>query len=330
MAGTFLSYRRDDAAGWAGRLYEYLVREWGPDEVFMDIDAIAPGEDFRKAIASTMDVSDTVLVVIGPTWVNATDHAGRRRLEDERDTHRAEVVAALQAPDVRVIPVLVGGASMPVAPQLPDALQELAYRNAAVIDDRRFPADVRGLIDAVAQARNASTRWAAPDAVDASGSAKPRRLLARSHSDSSNGSSRQTRTGPPRGGRPTPSAGGFLTGSASLMAVAGIVVVLVWGALVPRAWHDELWGLRGGAAFLLVAIATWGLWSRSWKLVLAGAAGGLAGMLLWMWQLLGTDHTMADLFSLGTDGVPNLIMLAGAVVVVVAGFVGGRASERAT
>lgn len=174
MSGTFLSYRRDDAAGWAGRLYEYLVREWGPDEVFMDIDAIAPGEDFRKAIASTMQVSDTVLVVIGPSWVNARDEAGRRRLDDERDTHRTEVVAALEA-DVRVIPVLVGGAVMPAAPELPVPLQELAYRNAAVLDDRRFPGDVRGLIDAVAQARDAATRWESPDAVHASGSPKPRR-----------------------------------------------------------------------------------------------------------------------------------------------------------
>lgn len=61
------------------------------------------------------------------------------------------MAAALEA-DVRVIPVLVGGAAMPEAPELPEPLQELAYRNAAVIDDRRFPADVRGLINAVSQA----------------------------------------------------------------------------------------------------------------------------------------------------------------------------------
>ncbi len=319
MSGTFLSYRRDDAAGWAGRLYEYLVREWGPDEVFMDIDAIAPGEDFRKAISSTMDVSDTVLVVIGPSWVNATDHAGRRRLDDERDTHRAEVAAALQAQDVRVIPVLVGGAAMPVAPQLPDALQELAYRNAAVIDDRRFPADVRGLIDAVKEARDAATRWESPDGGQTPDRPQPRQRATPTHPAPGRGGSRQ----PASSAAPT----SFLTSPPVLSAAAGILVVLVWGALVVRGWHDEMWGIRAGASLLLVAVATAGLWTRRWQLVLFGGLAGLVGLLLWVLQLILTGHTTPELFSLGTDGVPNVLSILGAIVVVVAAFV-GRASEQ--
>lgn len=148
MSGIFLSYRREDSSGWTGRLYEHLVREWGSDQVFMDIDAIAPGEDFREAIARTMHTCDVVLVVIGPNWVGARDEGGTRRLDDEGDNHRAEVVAALAA-DTRVVPVLVGGAAMPKASELPGPLKDLAYRNAAVLEDRRFASDVRNLQEAL-------------------------------------------------------------------------------------------------------------------------------------------------------------------------------------
>jgi len=148
MSGIFLSYRREDSSGWTGRLYEHLVREWGADQVFMDIDAIAPGEDFRKAIARTMHTCDVMLVVIGPNWVGARDEVGTRRLDDEGDNHRAEVVAALAAA-ARVVPVLVGGAAMPKASELPEPLKDLAYLNAAVLEDRRFASDVRALQDAL-------------------------------------------------------------------------------------------------------------------------------------------------------------------------------------
>jgi hypothetical protein len=157
MSGIFLSYRRDDAAGWTGRLYEHLAREWGSDQVFMDIDAIAPGEDFRKAIARTMDTCDIVLVVIGPNWVTATDKAGNRRLDNASDTHRTEVAAALAA-DVRVVPVLVGGAAMPTVADLPEPLTDLAFLNAAIIEDRRFISDVAALQKALRQLVAAPSR----------------------------------------------------------------------------------------------------------------------------------------------------------------------------
>jgi hypothetical protein len=150
MSGIFLSYRRDDSLAWAGRLYDFLVREWGPDHVFMDIDAIAPGEDFRDAIAQTMRTCDVVLVVIGPNWVNSRNQAGNRRLDDETDTHRAEVASALAA-DVRVVPVLVGEAAMPTLAELPEPLRDLAYRNAAIIEDRRFQSDAIALQHALTQ-----------------------------------------------------------------------------------------------------------------------------------------------------------------------------------
>jgi YVTN family beta-propeller protein len=150
MTGIFLSYRRDDSAGWAGRLYEHLVEDWGPGPVFMDIDAIRPGEDFRESITRTLHTCDVVLVVIGPNWLSARDEAGNRRLDDPGDTHRTEVAAALAA-DVLVVPVLVGGADMPKLSELPKPLKDLAYRHAAIIEDRRFVSDVNSLQEALEQ-----------------------------------------------------------------------------------------------------------------------------------------------------------------------------------
>jgi TIR domain len=150
MSGIFICYRRDDSAPWAGRVYDSLVREWGEDLVFIDVDTIAPGEDFRTVISETVARSDVVLVVIGPDWVSAADATGSRRLEDEGDVHRTEVVSAL-ASGARVIPVLVGGASMPKVADLPAPLKELAFRNAVVLEDRRFGSDVRALQKALAR-----------------------------------------------------------------------------------------------------------------------------------------------------------------------------------
>jgi len=321
MSGTFLSYRRDDASGWAGRLYEHLVREWGPDEVFIDVDAIAPGEDFRKAIASTLDRSDTVLVVIGSNWLTARDEAGNRRLDDEADTHRAEVVAALEA-DVRVIPVLVGGAPMPAGSDLPAPLVELAYRNAAVIDDRRFANDARGLMDSVTAGRDKATGWASPDpAVASHGGAPSRRATpATAH--------RPART--PRSldaGRATPAPQASFPAPALALTLGGSLLVLVWGVLIRPAWHDELWGVRLGAAMLLVGVAAVGLWWRRWKLVLGAGLTGLIGLVLWMLVLLFTEHTTSELLSPATDGTTNMLMLIGAVAVVAGAVVGERASS---
>jgi hypothetical protein len=144
VGGIFISYRRDDSAPWAGRLYDLLAQKWGRDQVFMDVDAIEPGEDFRNAISRTLDGCDVVLLVIGPLWSSVSDAEGRSRLLDEGDVHRIEVESAL-ARGVRLIPVLVGGASVPRKGDLPDSLGEIVYRNAAILDDRRFGADLESL-----------------------------------------------------------------------------------------------------------------------------------------------------------------------------------------
>ena len=142
----FISYRRDDSAGHAGRLFDHLRAHFGGRNLFMDIDTIQPGADFRRVVENAVGTCDVVLVMIGKQWLNITDTQGRRRLDNPQDLVRVEVASALANPRVRVIPVLVRGASMPGAHELPDDLKEITWRNAFELSDSRFQLDANRLI----------------------------------------------------------------------------------------------------------------------------------------------------------------------------------------
>ena len=152
----FISYRRDDSAGYAGRLFDFLAARFGSENVFMDIDTIEPGDDFRKVIANAVKTCDVVLVMIGRQWLTISGPDGQRRLDDPGDWVRVEIATALANPDVRVIPVLVRGASMPREHELPEDLKELAWRNAHELSDSRFQHDAGKLVRAVG--RSAETQ----------------------------------------------------------------------------------------------------------------------------------------------------------------------------
>ena len=148
MDGIFINYRRDDSAPYAGRLYDHLRRSFPGQKVFMDIDAIDPGEDFVDAINRTLESSRVVLAVIGRTWSATADATGQRRLDNPDDYVVRELSAAL-ASQARVIPVLVGGAAMPRTDALPLALAALARRNAIEVSDSRFSFDADRLVAAI-------------------------------------------------------------------------------------------------------------------------------------------------------------------------------------
>ena len=150
MRAIFVSYRRNDAEGEAGRLFDDLVREFGKQSVFMDVSTIQAGRDFRKVIDESVATCGVLLAVIGVNWVDAKDDAGHRRLDDPADFVRLETASALKR-DIPVIPVLVRGARMPAASQLPDDLKDLAYRNAVEITHARWNSDVSLLIDTLRQ-----------------------------------------------------------------------------------------------------------------------------------------------------------------------------------
>ncbi|MBA4338884.1 MAG: toll/interleukin-1 receptor domain-containing protein [Hyphomonas sp.] len=142
----FLSYRRADSADVSGRIRERLLDRFGPGSVFMDVDSIPLGVDFRAHIVSTLARCRTCLVIIGPQWSDARDAKGQRRLDDHRDTVRVEIEIALKV-GARVIPLLVGNARMPEAEHLPEDVRDLAYRNAMPVrPDPDFGTDTERLI----------------------------------------------------------------------------------------------------------------------------------------------------------------------------------------
>jgi MinD-like ATPase involved in chromosome partitioning or flagellar assembly len=141
----YISYRRSDSADEAGRISDALRARFGTERVFfLDVDSIRPGEDFRKAINKTVAAADVMLVVIGPNWLGANPP----RLNNPYDFVRIELEAAL-ARDMPVIPVLVGGAQVPLASALPADIQSLAQRNASVLSHSRWQADLIRLLDAI-------------------------------------------------------------------------------------------------------------------------------------------------------------------------------------
>ena len=148
MRAIFISYRRDDAEGQAGRLFEDLEERFGKASVFMDVTGIEPGRDFRKVIEQQVASCGVLLAIIGKDWLTATDADGHRRLDDPADFVRLETAAALKR-DIPVIPVLVRGARMPRAEQLPEVLADLSFRNSVELSHARWASDVHLLMNAL-------------------------------------------------------------------------------------------------------------------------------------------------------------------------------------
>ena len=141
----FLSYRREDSSGYAGRLFDRITQHFGKDRVFMDISDIEPGVDFVDTIEKALSSCDAFLVLIGKEWLTCRDEQGHRRLDNPDDFIRLETSTALKR-DVRVIPVLVEGATMPTAAELPDDMATLARRNAQELSDLRWGFDCEQLL----------------------------------------------------------------------------------------------------------------------------------------------------------------------------------------
>ncbi|MDA0171563.1 toll/interleukin-1 receptor domain-containing protein [Solirubrobacter taibaiensis] len=141
----FLSYRREDASGHAGRLYDVLVRRYGAEQVFMDIDAIPVGSQFGEEIHRAVASCDVFIALIGPRWAHVADSDGGRRLDDADDYLRREIESAL-ASDVRVVPVCVQGADLPPADVLPPSLAPLVERQGTKLSDASWHDDVERLV----------------------------------------------------------------------------------------------------------------------------------------------------------------------------------------
>jgi hypothetical protein len=168
MSRIFLSYRRDDTSGYAGRLYDRLHQHFG-DDVFMDIDQIAPGEDFVEVLERTLSSCEVVVVLIGRQWLTLADAKNNRRLNNPNDFVRLEIETTLQR-KIRVIPALVQGATMPDASELPESLASLTRRQAIDIGDANFHHDTGKLIRVLETIVNSSATSQPTDASQIQGS----------------------------------------------------------------------------------------------------------------------------------------------------------------
>jgi hypothetical protein len=148
MAGIFINYRRDDAPGVAGRLFDHLTRKFSRRSIFMDVDAMKPGMDFVRQLDTQVAQCGVLLAVIGPHWLDAKDHSGQRRLDSDNDYVRIELASALKR-GIPVIPVLIDGAAMPPEDGLPDDLKSLVRRHALELRHTRFDADAIAITNAL-------------------------------------------------------------------------------------------------------------------------------------------------------------------------------------
>lgn len=144
MSRVFISYRRADSAQWANKLYRHLSMRFGKDLVFQDVDDIAGGDDFLETIRKELSSSEAFLILIGPHWLS--DGRGSGRLNDPKDVLRMEIAEALSSQGT-VIPVLVGGASMPSSDDLPKPVKPLSRRQAISLADEKWVPNVEALIE---------------------------------------------------------------------------------------------------------------------------------------------------------------------------------------
>lgn len=143
MSGVFISYRRTDSGGWSGRLFDHLGMRFGKDLVFHDLDDIELGNDFVKVIGQEIQSCSAMLVLIGPHWLKTPQG---RRLENADDPVRLEVTLGLEH-EATIIPILLGGAQMPAAEDLPEPIRPLTRQNGLAISDAAWDQDVHRLID---------------------------------------------------------------------------------------------------------------------------------------------------------------------------------------
>lgn len=236
MAKVFISYRRDDSAGHAGRVHDRLEREFGRDLVFMDVDAIPLGVNFVRVLREEVGKCEVLLAIIGAHWLEARDETGNRRLDNPNDFVRIEIGSALQR-DIPVIPILLDGARLPGAAQLPGDLAELVQRNALDVRHASFHADMDKLIRTLHLMRSESDPVGIPAsatvATDAGGARSP--SGGRPASAETGASARPKAKGPTAEAAASPLRPTGLKGSDShlraelIQLVAGIVVGLMSG-----------------------------------------------------------------------------------------------------
>jgi len=233
---VFITYRREETAAHAGRIYDAMVTRFGEGNVFMDVD-MTPGVDFVKRITEAVAACQVLIVVMGPRWATVENEQGTARIADPHDFVRLEVETALRRPDVTPIPVLVSGARMPNREVLPPEVQAITRRNALELSDIRWRYDIGRLISTLDELLeqtplvgrpSAERRVLAGTAAPVDAAQAPRETAPPSQ-DAATTFVETKRTAPPwRGGR----LRWLLLGAIAIAAVA--VAVVVRGSSIPE------------------------------------------------------------------------------------------------
>lgn len=166
MPTIFISYRRDESTGYAGRIHERLAGKFGTRSVFMDLDDIKPGKDFIQVIEDHIASCDFLLALIGKQWLTLQTADGRRRIDDPNDFVRIEIARAL-ARNVRIIPVLINNAHMPAEPDLPQDIRGLCRHQAVELSEERWDYDFGKLTRALSG--DFAGRWSRRKMLGAAG-----------------------------------------------------------------------------------------------------------------------------------------------------------------
>ena len=261
---VFISYRRRDTAGHAGRVYDAMASEFDERNVFMDVD-MPPGVDFVDRITQAVGACHVLLVVMGPRWATLLDEEGNVRLEEAEDFVRLEVETALRRPDVTVIPLLVAGAQMPEPERLPEGLRPLVRRNALELSDMRWRFDIQRLVATLRELLAGTTGVHEIPAQPAPGSAERTRpwfqfllegiLVAVAAGLVARGLNLTLRTAPD--------------------ATASDAAKIVDGAV----WRGEIWAVVGAALAVWLTLMRGEPRDAVRRGVLGLLAGGLAGAL---------------------------------------------------
>lgn len=146
MPDIFVSYRRTDTSAYAGRIGDHLRQHFGENQVFIDVESIGPGESFRRIVEDNLRTCRIFIALIGANWLVVQETDGTRRLDNPDDHVRREVAIALERQDCRVIPLLVGGATLPCKSDLPRGLHSLCEHNYVNLRDEKFSIDMQAFL----------------------------------------------------------------------------------------------------------------------------------------------------------------------------------------
>ena len=157
-SGIFISYRRSDSKSYARSISQRLEKTFGKKRVFIDVDSIRPGEDFQSVLNDDLEKCKTMIVVMGPRWPELLRFSGPVDSEASPDYVRMEIASALER-KLPIFPVLVDGATMPEAKDLPDDLKPLAFRQAYSVRHDSFPRDMLGLEQELRRSVSTRRTW---------------------------------------------------------------------------------------------------------------------------------------------------------------------------